>query len=149
MRVKLFARAFFGACFILSVVALLCSVGMVLAQPAGTNSSRQPIVVNANGETEHVVISENITFSWPVVVVIVVSASGYAGMVYSVNQHHKDGKIHLDFPTITSKLPTREECALKHTALENDVAEIKEGMKEIRRLLKEEADARHAEQPKS
>jgi hypothetical protein len=71
-----------------------------------------------------VTISEDLTFSWPIVVMLCVSAAAYAGVVASVRQHHASAELHLTMPALENEFPRRTECLLKHGEVERRLAGI-------------------------
>ena len=131
LQAKVTVRAFFGMTFVLSTIAVVGFTVLVWAQgPAD--------VTRATTTTqEHLIISEDIMFSWPIVIMIVTSAVGYAGVVYSVNQHHKDARIHLDCATLLTMFRPKGECEIIHQSLATGQQEIKEALVEIRQAQKD------------
>ncbi len=112
-----FLRPFFAFAFLLSVTAAVAAWAQAKAAPA-------------------VKIDESVTFSWPIVLLIVTSAVGY-GMTYSkVISHIGNADIHLTQDVVSKEHPRREECQLKHTAFDDFRKEVREDLREIKDMLK-------------
>jgi len=124
MSPRRFLRTLFGASFWCSLLTLLaCSVGV--AQ-----------VLKRQGSA--VVIDETIMFSWPVMLLAVVSAAGYVTMVVANNNHRNDSHIHLTEEQMDARHPSREVCDLKHSELLKRLDNV-DGM--LRQLLMGQHDA--------
>ena len=112
----------FGMALVLSVVAALLVGGVsTVAQP----------MPKAAASDETLTVNENTTFSWPIVVLIVTSAIGYGGVVWSVRQHHTDGHVHMTDQDIAKDFPRRAECAITHKALDDTLARIEASLGKI------------------
>jgi 1-aminocyclopropane-1-carboxylate deaminase/D-cysteine desulfhydrase-like pyridoxal-dependent ACC family enzyme len=119
MDMTRFLGPFFGFLFFVTVLALLMSVAIATAQSGGrVPSARTATLVAASGGTEtvneHMTVSEDLTFSWPIVVMLCVSAAGYAGVVASVRQHHANNDAHLTIPVLDTHYMTQRVCELQH-----------------------------------
>lgn len=117
MRVKVTVKAFCGMTLLLSIVALISLSVVAWAQ----QELSHPLTRAAAAE-EHVTISEDISFSWTIVVMIVIAATGYAVAAYSVKVHHGDTNVHFvglekkDF--LTSSAHTKICAEVQKTAQE-------------------------------
>jgi hypothetical protein len=122
MAVRTFLRATFTMMFWLSSAVMVVLAGAGYAQPESAT-------------TQRILISEDLTFSWPIVVLIVVSAVGYGGVVWSVRQHHQDKGIHLSVMDIAAEFRRKSECTLQHVALAETLKDIKDALREIKEQL--------------
>lgn len=101
--------------FALSAVALcLLSLTVAVAVCAAQNPGAGAVA-----------ITEQVTFSWQIVIMIAVSAAGYAGTIASIRQHIGDKSIHLREADIEARHPLRRECDPKHAILDREIDELK------------------------
>lgn len=105
---RIFATHFTFCSLVLSAVAVIVSA----------------IVAHAQSAADPIVVSKELTFSWEVVVMIVVSASGYAATVYSIRDHIRRGDIHLTREEIAEEHPRRLECKLIHQRVDEEIARL-------------------------
>ena len=96
-------RSLFGNTFWASVFCLF------IATVATAQASK--------GQPPSVVIDQTTAFSWPIMVLAVISAAGYVTMVVTNANHRNDKSIHLTEEKITEKHPTREVCDGKHNEI--------------------------------
>ena len=114
-----FLRPFFGMVFLSSVAVFVTS--LVCAQ-----TQTSPNVV---------LIDETLVFSWRIVVLITISAVGYGGVAWSVNNHHRMTTIHLSKEDICKDFLPRTECDLTQKAIATALQGIKEDLTEIKSKL--------------
>ena len=96
-------RSLFGNTFWASVFCLF------IATVATAQASK--------GQPPSVVIDQTTAFSWPIMVLAVISAAGYVTMVVKNDNHRNNPTIHLTEEKIEEKHPTREVCDVKHAEL--------------------------------
>jgi len=96
-------RSFFGNIFWASLFCLF------IATAAVAQMSR--------GQPPSVVIDQTTAFSWPIMVLAVISAAGYVTMVVTNSNHRNDKSIHLTAQQVEQKHPTREVCDEKHNEI--------------------------------
>lgn len=82
-------------------LTMLCLFAAAAVWAAGTEKAAQ-------------VIGEGTQFTWPIVLMLIIAASGFGGNAALVAWHMKNSKIHRDYEAIAEDFVPRTECELIH-----------------------------------
>lgn len=78
------------------------------------------------GVSAPIIIDQTVAFSWPILLCLVMAAGGYVTMAMSTKVHHDNKAIHVT-PEQAAELSNRPEiCDLKHIAMMQQFAHIRE-----------------------
>jgi len=132
-----FLRVFFGFLFLATLGSLIMVVALAAAQNGGglPLDAGQRIAATASDQgasrniNERVMISEDLTFSWPIVVMLCVSAAGYAGVVASVRLHHASRDLHPSKEQLNLEYARLGECGLRHLEVNRRLVSIEDAVK--------------------
>lgn len=123
-----FLRAFFGFVFLATLLSLLVAMAICFAQ-SGPVKIMSASVSDRGPAIENVIISEKLTFSWPVMVLLCISAAGYAGVVASVRLHHANRDLHPSKEQLNLEYARLGECSIRHLEVNRRLESIEDAIK--------------------